>query len=145
MTAKPWLVEHTPGFLLTNVTLFSQHLVSGLEISASLYNLFDTHYGDPGAEEHRQDVIPQDGRSFSLQDNVWILTRATWVLRYLYTCSPIVVLVLVVLCTVGGSVAAVGTDEQRIVILTSSRAAAYEEALAGFQQSASPAWRARHL
>src|SRR4029079_6966858 len=44
------------------------------------------------------------------------------------------VLVLVVLCTVGGSVAGVSTDEQRIVILTSSRAAAYEEALAGFQQ-----------
>jgi putative ABC transport system substrate-binding protein len=56
------------------------------------------------------------------------------VLKYLYTCSPIAVLVLVVLCTVGGSVAAVSTDEQRIVILTSSRAAAYEEALAGFQQ-----------
>jgi iron complex outermembrane receptor protein len=53
-----------PGFFLTNVTLFSQHLVKGLEISASVYNLFDTHYGDPGAEEHRQDVIPQDGRSF---------------------------------------------------------------------------------
>jgi len=56
--------RHTPGFFLTNVTLFSQHLVKGLEISASVYNLFDTHYGDPGAEEHRQDVIPQDGRSF---------------------------------------------------------------------------------
>jgi iron complex outermembrane receptor protein len=56
--------RQTSGFFLTNITLFSQHLVKGLEISASLYNLFDTHYGDPGAEEHRQDVIPQDGRSF---------------------------------------------------------------------------------
>jgi iron complex outermembrane receptor protein len=56
--------RRTPGFVLTNVTLFSQQLVKGLEISASVYNLFDTHYGDPGAEEHRQDVIPQDGRSF---------------------------------------------------------------------------------
>jgi outer membrane receptor protein involved in Fe transport len=59
--------KHTPGFILTNVTLFSQHLVKGLEFSASVYNLFDTHYGDPGAEEHRQDVIPQDGRSFRLK------------------------------------------------------------------------------
>jgi outer membrane receptor for ferrienterochelin and colicins len=56
--------RHTPGFVLANVTLFSQHLLKGLEVSASVYNLFNTHYGDPGAEEHRQDVIPQDGRSF---------------------------------------------------------------------------------
>ena len=56
--------RHTSGFFLTNVTLFNQHLVKGLELSASVYNLFDTHYGDPGAEEHRQDIIPQDGRSF---------------------------------------------------------------------------------
>jgi iron complex outermembrane receptor protein len=59
--------RHTPGFLLTNITLFNQHLIKGLEISASVYNLFDTRYGDPGAEEHRQDVIPQDGRSFRLK------------------------------------------------------------------------------
>ena len=56
--------RQTSGFFLTNVTLFSQHLLKGLEISASVYNLFNTHYGDPGAEEHKQDVIPQDGRSF---------------------------------------------------------------------------------
>jgi len=56
--------RHTSGFFLANVTLFSQHLLKGLEISASVYNLFNTHYGDPGAEEHKQDVIPQDGRSF---------------------------------------------------------------------------------
>ena len=56
--------RRTSGVFLTNVTLFSQHLLKGLEISGSVYNLFDTRYGDPGAEEHRQDVIPQDGRSF---------------------------------------------------------------------------------
>lgn len=38
--------RHTPGFVLANVTLFSQHLLKGLEVSASVYNLFNTHYGD---------------------------------------------------------------------------------------------------
>jgi putative ABC transport system substrate-binding protein len=44
------------------------------------------------------------------------------------------VLVLVVLCSVDGSFAGRSAEEPRIVILTSSRAAPYEEALAGFQQ-----------
>lgn len=55
------------GFLVTNLTLFSQHVLKGLEVSASIYNLFDVHYGDPGSEEHRQEVIPQDGRAFRLK------------------------------------------------------------------------------
>ena len=56
--------RHIPGFFLTNITLFNQNLLKGLELSASVYNLFNTRYEDPGGEEHRQDVIPQDGRSF---------------------------------------------------------------------------------
>jgi putative tryptophan/tyrosine transport system substrate-binding protein len=56
------------------------------------------------------------------------------VLRRPYTCSLIAVLVLVVLCSVDGSFAGRSAEEPRIVILTSSRAAPYEEALAGFQQ-----------
>jgi outer membrane receptor for ferrienterochelin and colicins len=59
--------RHTPGFFLTHLTLFNQNVLKGLEISASVYNLFDTRYGDPGGEEHRQDVIPQDGRSFRVK------------------------------------------------------------------------------
>lgn len=55
-------------------------------------------------------------------------------LRRPYTCSLIAVLVLAVLCRVEGSFAGRSTEEPRIVILTSSRAAPYEEALAGFQQ-----------
>jgi putative ABC transport system substrate-binding protein len=47
----------------------------------------------------------------------------------------IAVLILATLCTVGGSVAGGSAEEPRIVILTSSRAAPYEEALAGFQQA----------
>jgi outer membrane receptor for ferrienterochelin and colicins len=55
------------GFAVANFTLFSQKLVKGLEMSASVYNLFDTHYSYPGAAEHSQDVIPQDGRSFQVK------------------------------------------------------------------------------
>jgi iron complex outermembrane receptor protein len=54
-------------FFVTNLTLFGQHLVKGLEFSATVYNLFDKKYGDPGSEEHRQDVIEQDGRVFRLK------------------------------------------------------------------------------
>lgn len=52
------------GFFVTNLTIFSKKLVKGLEVSASVYNLFDEKYGDPGSTEHVQDVIEQDGRSF---------------------------------------------------------------------------------
>jgi len=55
------------AFWVANVTLFTQKLLSGVSFSASVYNLFDQQYGDPGAEEHRQDVIGQDGRTFQLK------------------------------------------------------------------------------
>ncbi len=54
-------------FLTANLTLFSQKIVKGLEVSASVYNLFDTKYGYPGAEDHLQEVIRQDGRSFRIK------------------------------------------------------------------------------
>jgi len=52
---------------LTNVTLFTQQLVTGWEFSAQLNNLFDYRYGDPGSGEHLQDIIEQDGRTFWLK------------------------------------------------------------------------------
>lgn len=52
------------GFWVTNVTLFNQNLFKGLDLSASIYNLFGEKYSDPGAGEHLQDKIQQDGRSF---------------------------------------------------------------------------------
>lgn len=55
------------GYLLTNLTLFSKELVPGLEVSGTVYNLFDRHYGDPGSGEHRQDIIGQDGRTFRIK------------------------------------------------------------------------------
>lgn len=57
----------TDDFFITNVTLLSQNILKGLEISGSVYNLFDKKYGDPGAAEHLQDIIQQDGRGFRLK------------------------------------------------------------------------------
>jgi len=55
------------GYALTNLTLSVRRLLPGLEVSASVYNLFDKEYADPGAQEHVQDTIPQDGRSYRLK------------------------------------------------------------------------------
>lgn len=55
------------AFGTANVTLFSRELVKGLEISASVYNLLDTKYSEPGGPEHVQDLIPQDGRNFRVK------------------------------------------------------------------------------
>ncbi len=66
-TVKTLAGNDAAGFVLVNWTLFSRRLVKGLEVSLSLYNLLDTKYGFPGAEEHRQDIIPQDGRTFRVK------------------------------------------------------------------------------
>lgn len=55
------------GHLLANATLFCTEVFRGLELSASVYNLFDRRYGYPGAGEHAQDIIFQDGRTFRLK------------------------------------------------------------------------------
>ena len=59
--------NYAGAYLLPNLTLFSQKAVKGWEVSASVYNIFGDRYGDPGAEEHRQDIIFQDGRGFRLK------------------------------------------------------------------------------
>ena len=58
---------NSKNVFLTNVTLFTQQLVTGWEFSAQLNNLFDYRYGDPASGEHRQDTIEQDGRTFWLK------------------------------------------------------------------------------
>ena len=55
------------GFWLTNLTLSSARLWDRVALSASVYNLFDKEYGDPGSLEHLQDVIEQDGRTFRVK------------------------------------------------------------------------------
>jgi outer membrane receptor protein involved in Fe transport len=55
------------AYWLANFTLSSIRLAKNLEVSASVYNLFDRRYADPGSGEHVQDAIQQDGRNFRLK------------------------------------------------------------------------------
>jgi outer membrane receptor for ferrienterochelin and colicins len=57
----------TGGFFIANLTLYSQEFVKRLQLSASVYNLFGKRYADPGAEEHLQPAITQDGRNFRIK------------------------------------------------------------------------------
>lgn len=54
----------TGDFLLCHLTLTTRELGRGWKFGAGVYNLFDPAYGYPGAEDHAQDVLAQDGRSF---------------------------------------------------------------------------------
>lgn len=51
-------------YLLTNLTFTAAEIAKGLDLSASVYNLFNVKYHDPGGLEHRQNQIEQDGLSF---------------------------------------------------------------------------------
>ncbi len=50
--------------LVANLTVFSKILKDSMEISGSIYNLFDETYSDPASEEHLQTSIEQDGRKW---------------------------------------------------------------------------------
>ena len=52
------------GFPVFNVTLLGHTLGKHLDLSASIYNILDRKYFDPGRPEDVQDAIQQDGRSF---------------------------------------------------------------------------------
>jgi outer membrane receptor protein involved in Fe transport len=51
-----------PAYGLVNLTLIGQPMSRGLELSASVYNLLNRHYADPGGEELAQELVVQDGR-----------------------------------------------------------------------------------
>jgi outer membrane receptor protein involved in Fe transport len=61
--------ETANGHFLTNLTLLSERLAKNIEFSASIYNLFDKRYSDPGGQEHIQDLIEQNGRSYIFKLN----------------------------------------------------------------------------
>jgi iron complex outermembrane receptor protein len=66
-TVRTLAGRRADDYVTANLTLFSRELARGLEVSASVYNLFDANYGYPGAEDHLQDVLRHDGRSFRLK------------------------------------------------------------------------------
>jgi outer membrane receptor for ferrienterochelin and colicins len=59
--------EPVPGHTVVNLNLLARRLLSSLELSAGVYDLFDARYADPGAEEHRQTAIEQDRRTFRVK------------------------------------------------------------------------------
>ena len=52
--------------MVANVTL-APRIRGPFDLSASIYNLFDERYSDPGSAELLQDLIPQNGRNFRLK------------------------------------------------------------------------------
>jgi len=56
-----------PASYVSNLTIFSQKIVKGVDASFGAYNLFDHKYADPAGEEHRQNSIEQNGRNVRLK------------------------------------------------------------------------------
>jgi iron complex outermembrane receptor protein len=55
------------GFSVFNVTLLGHTLGKHIDLSASVYNLFDKKYFDPGRPEDPEDAIQQNGRNFRIK------------------------------------------------------------------------------
>lgn len=52
-----------PGAFVSNLTLSRRVGGKGLGIGLTIYNVFGASWGDPGSVEHRQEILPQDGRT----------------------------------------------------------------------------------
>ncbi|MCF7970050.1 MAG: TonB-dependent receptor [Methylococcaceae bacterium] len=63
------LSDSVPGYFVTNLTLFSQNFIEGLEFSATLYNVFGTVYSDPSSSILASDTVLQNGRLFRVKIN----------------------------------------------------------------------------
>lgn len=61
------LGNESKDILVANATLFGRPLGKNLEVSASIYNLFDERDGYSASTEHVQDTIPLAGRSFRVK------------------------------------------------------------------------------
>jgi outer membrane receptor for ferrienterochelin and colicins len=51
---------------IANIT-FVEPVGRRIDVVAAVRNMFNARYADPGSEEHRQDVIEQDGRTFTVR------------------------------------------------------------------------------
>ncbi len=57
-------------YVISNLTVFTQNWVKGLELSAGVYNLFDERYFDPASADHTQNAIQQDGLQFRVKGSL---------------------------------------------------------------------------
>jgi outer membrane receptor for ferrienterochelin and colicins len=59
---------NSPGFAVVNFTIFSHDLfIKNLELSAGVYNLFNTKYYEPSSNFHLEPYIQQNGINFRLK------------------------------------------------------------------------------
>ncbi len=66
-SCKSYKGDRVEDFVVANFTLLSRDLWKNLEISGTIYNLFDEDYGIPASDEHLQSAITQDGRNFRIK------------------------------------------------------------------------------
>jgi len=59
--------DEVAGFTIANATLSCQNLVPHLEVSASVYNVFNRSYAYPGSIGLIQETVPQIGRTWRLK------------------------------------------------------------------------------
>jgi outer membrane receptor for ferrienterochelin and colicins len=57
-------------YVISNLTVYTQNWVKGLELSAGAYNLFDERYFDPASADHVQNAIQQDGLTFRVKGSM---------------------------------------------------------------------------
>ncbi len=56
--------KYTDEYIVVNLNLSTQLLDNRVKASVGVYNIFDKEYYDPASEEHIQEAILQDGRTF---------------------------------------------------------------------------------
>lgn len=56
-----------PGYWTVNVTLLAKDIIKNLELSGTVYNLFDQRIKDPTSSEFRQKELIQDGVNFRIK------------------------------------------------------------------------------
>lgn len=66
-SAKTLSGARTEAFWLANATLYGRTFGKRLDVSVGIYNVFDASYAYPGATQHVQDTIEQDGRTLRLK------------------------------------------------------------------------------
>lgn len=54
-------------YYVVNLTLCARKLIENVELSASIYNLFDEECADAVSDGYRQDAIVQDGRTYQVR------------------------------------------------------------------------------
>jgi len=59
--------RYADSFCVANLTLLTENVMKGMDVSLSLFNVFDTRYAYVGGSGTIQDLIEQDGRSLHLK------------------------------------------------------------------------------